>query len=786
MKNDRNASYIVRDLVLAGAGHSHVEVLRRLAMAPVGGLRVTVVSREVHTPYSGMLPGFIAGHYRWDEIHIDLAPLAARAGARLVTDTVTGVDLTDNVLLCADRPPIRFDLLSINSGSAPSIGQIQGADQFGIPVKPIDRFLSRWQKLLDRLRAGDGSPFRLAVVGGGAGGVELALSIRYRLAKVENIDNVDIFLITAGERLLIGHNASVQSHLENELARKGIEVHKGAHIVAADPGSLRTESGRQFAADEVLWVTQAAAQKWSAESSLAVDPAGFIRVNEHLQSVSHPQVFAAGDVAGIDDHPRPKSGVFAVRQAPALAENLRRAATARPLVRYKPQRLSLSLISTGDRRAVASRERFAARGAWVWHWKNFIDRRFMARFRVEELSMRAVKPKWSVPVPEQTGSHAEAMRCGGCGSKLGSDLLASVLSRLRVFVPAEVVTGIGDDAAVLRPVLNSLEVQSIDGFRAMIDDPYLVGRIAAEHANNDVYAMGGTPRTALAWITVPYADERIMEDDLFQLMSGAIQVFEAAGAAVIGGHSSEGAELGVGFAVTGTVDERDVWHKHRLSIGDYLVLTKPIGTGALLAAHMRARCRAEWLVEVLAHMQLSNRDAVPVLRYAGVKACTDVTGFGLLGHAGEMARAARLSVEIWPRAVPTLFGARETMRAGVVSSLQATNERALVGVDLGPFDAADIDVRLSSDPQTSGGLLAAVGPGKLQACLTGLRMAGYAAAAVVGRVCAARDDGLWGVLAVELKGELAEEVPPGPARLIRASAAAQPPLERLDLRHPSS
>jgi len=759
MANNENSDYQIKDLVLAGGGHSHVQVLKRLAMRPVGGLRVTLISREIHTPYSGMLPGFIAGHYDWDQIHIDLAPLCARAGARLIAAPVQGLDLDHDLLHCAGRPPIRFDLLSINCGSAPSVDTIDGADRFGIPVKPIVRFLPRWRALLDRLRAGGDERFRLAIVGGGAGGVELALSIRHRLVKVEKIANVDIFLVTADQHLLADHGAGVQARLEKELARRAIDVHRGVRIVAAESGRLRSEAGDTLLADEVLWVTQAAPQQWPAAAGLAVDAAGFIRVNEYLQSISHARVFAAGDIAGIDGHPRPKSGVFAVRQGPVLTENLRRMACGRRMIRYRPQKYFLSLISTGDRRAVASRHGFAAKGAWLWHWKNWIDRRFMAKFRVGDQVMETAVPRDRVPVPDESAAQhgeagAESMRCGGCGAKLGGDLLARVLARLKVSVPSEVVTGIGDDAAILRPVVNSLEVQTIDGFRAMIDDPYLLGRIAAEHSINDIYAMGGAPRTALAWVTIPYAEEALMEDDLYQLMAGAVAALDAAGASLVGGHSSEGAEVSAGFAVTGTVFEQDIWQKQRISVDDCLVLTKPVGTGVLLAAHMRARCRAMWLVGALEHMQQSNKDALTVLREARIRACTDITGFGVLGHLGEMARAAQLGIEIWPRAVPALPGARELMRAGIASSLQNVNERVLAEVDTGDFEADETHVRMLLDPQTSGGLVAAVKPERVDQCIAGLHAAGYPAAAVIGRVVAAPDDGNWAILAEEVSATL--------------------------------
>jgi len=735
-----------RDLVLVGGGHAHVFVLKRIAMRPVAGLRVTLISREVHTPYSGMLPGLIAGHYTWDDIHIDLAPLCAAAGVRLIAGTVHGLDLDAQTLSCDDRPPVRFDLLSLDCGSAPAIDDIEGADRIGVAVKPISRFLPRWQAMLDRLRD-QRRPMRLAVVGGGAGSVELALAIDHRLREVERIDHVELMLISAADDLLPAHDPRVRTHIEKVLATRGIAVHRSQRVTAAQTGQLRAASGQIFDVDEVLWVTQAGAPAWPAAAGLDTDPAGFVSVRDCLQSVSHPSVFVAGDIASMVNFDLAKAGVFAVRQGPVLAENLLRAACGRPLQRYAPQKHFLALISTGDRHAVASRGRFHAAGRWVWRWKDWIDRRFMAQFEIPcEQTMRLAVPRDRVATNEPEPGLDEQMRCGGCGSKLGGDLLARVLARLQLPMPADAVTGIGDDAAIIRPVVNALEVQTIDGFRAMIDDPFMVGQIGAEHAINDVYAMGGTPRTAMAWVSVPTAAENLMEDDLYQVLAGAIRVCEAAGVALIGGHSSESVELTVGLAVTGMVDERDVWQKSRLVIDDYLVLTKPIGTGALLAAHMRACCRARWLFGALHAMRQSNREAARILRNNGVVAATDITGFGLLGHIGEMARAACLSVDIMPLAVPVLAGARDVVAAGTVSSLQESNERVLGEVDPGSFAPASPDVRLLLDPQTSGGLLAAVCAERVESCVTALRAAGYDHAAVIGQVRPGRDDGCWATL----------------------------------------
>lgn len=737
---------MLKDLVMVGGGHSHVEVLRQLAMRSVSGLRVTLISREMQTPYSGMLPGFIAGHYTWDELHIDLAPLCVSAGARLIAGVVEELRPEEKVLHCSGRPPVRYDLLSINTGSAPSVGDIEGAGRMGIPVKPLDQFLPRWHALLQRLSDGGDKNFSLVVVGGGAGGVELALSMRHRFTKVENFSHVEVALVAADSTLLADHNTGVRSRLVAKLRQAGIRVYLNTRIAAAEHGRLRSETGEEIRADEVLWVTQAAASTWPADAGLAIDDRGFIRINHHLQSISHPDVFAAGDIAGMDGNPRPKSGVFAVRQGPVLAENLRRAACDRALKKYDPQKNFLSLISTGERHAVASRGRFAAQGAWIWRVKNWIDRRFMRKFEVDADQMRPSSSPWHVKRSDLSGPDRDTMRCGGCGSKLGGDLLTKVLQRLSITAPSEIVAGIGDDAAVLRPIANTLEVQTIDGFRAMLDDPYLLGQLAAEHSINDVYAMGGLPRTALVWAQVPFGGEQQMEDDLFQMMAGAVQVLDASGASLVGGHSGEAAELGVGVAVSGNVHQGDLWQNHKIALGDYLVLTKPLGTGVLLAAHARAQCRGVWLARAIESMRQSNKDAVDVFRKIRVKACTDVSGFGLLAHTGQLVQAAKLSAEIWPETIPLLAGVAEMIQRGIVSSLQEANERALMALDIGTFKPSDVRVRILLDPQTSGGLLAAVKPDRAEACVADLNAAGYADAAVIGRVRAARDDGYWAML----------------------------------------
>ena len=375
---------VVKDLVLVGGGHSHVAVLKRFGMDPLPGVRLTLICRDVHTPYSGMLPGYVAGHYGFDDIHIDLEALCRFAGARLFHASATRLDLSGKRVLCDSRPPVPYDLLSINTGSSPNTGNVPGATGNVVPVKPINRFLGQWEAMRDRA-IGALEPLRIAVVGAGAGGVEILLAIQFRLRQLRieaghPADDIEYHLFSESPEILPTHSDRVRETFLQVLAARGVIVHAGAAVAEVAPGRLRTAGGAEVSADTILWVTAAGAPAWPRESGLAVDANGFIEVRETLQSVSHPDVFAAGDVAAVVDHPRPKSGVFAVRQGPPLERNLRRVLLGREPQPFRPQSKFLGLISTGDKYAVASRGAWSVRGGWVWTWKDWIDRRFMRKF----------------------------------------------------------------------------------------------------------------------------------------------------------------------------------------------------------------------------------------------------------------------------------------------------------------------------------------------------------------------------------------------------------------------
>jgi selenide,water dikinase len=747
MPMHRSDQAVLRDIVLVGGGHSHAVMLRRWAMRPLPGVRLTLICRDTHTPYSGMLPGYVAGLYRFDQVHIDLRRLAQAAGARFFRAEVTGVDRGQQQVLCEGRPPVRYDRLSINIGATPAL-EVPGARAHAVPVKPIDLFNQHWLALLERVQARSGR-MRLAVVGAGAGGVELVLSMQARLHRQlqqlgRDASQLQFDLYSSAPQILPTHNARVRRYFERLLGQRGVKVHLGQAVTQVWAGCLQTASGQVFDADEVVWVTHAAGAPWLQSTGLALDDAGFIVVNEHLQSVSDERVFAAGDIASLPNNFAEKAGVFAVRQGPALYDNLRRSLQGQPLRPYRPQRSWLALIGTGDVKAVASRGPLFAAGAWVWRWKDWIDRRFMAGFSDLRAPMEPDADRPGLPLQEDErlqALSAQAMRCGGCGAKVGASVLGRALSRLPMPSPAssDVLLGRGDDAAVLRVPPGKALVQSVDFFRAFVDDPYVFGRIAANHALGDLFAMGAQAHSALALASVPPGLESGTEELLFQMLSGALQTLHAADCALVGGHTAEGRELALGFSVNGWTDEnlQGLMTKAGLQPGDLLLLTKPVGTGVLLVAHQRLQARGRWIDAALQTMMLSNQGAATILRAHGVRSCTDLTGFGLLGHLLEMTRPSGVDVELEWSALPLLDGAVESAAAGHLSSLHASNAQFRSALQSVPSGHAVLD--LLFDPQTAGGLLAGVPAAQAPACLRALRSAGYPQAAVIGRVCPRSD-----------------------------------------------
>ncbi len=736
-------SPIVKNLVLIGGGHSHVAVIKHFGMNPVPGVRLTVISRDIHTPYSGMLPGFVAGHYGYDDIHIDLRPLSQFAGARLYHNEATRIDTENKTVICQGRPPVPYDVLSINIGSTPRIGEIPGAGDFAVPVKPINRFVDHWEHMLSRIIDQPG-PHRVGVIGAGAAGVELLLAVQYRLQNVlmelgRSSEELVFHLISKSDEIMPQFPSGVARRFNRILDERAVVVHRGVEATQVEQGVLALSSGTRLELDEILCVTAAGAAPWLKASGFEVDEFGFIKVADTLQVLSHPDIFAAGDVAAVVNHPRPKAGVFAVRQGKPLADNLRRVLLHKPPRAFSPQSSLLALISSGDRYAVATKGPFYASGKALWTWKDWIDRRFMEKFSNLPEMPEDATPKIDAALtsPETLKQiSAIAMRCGGCGAKVGAGVLSRALSELKPVQRDDVLIGLNDpdDAAVLDVPAGKAIVHTVDYFRSFMDDPYLFGKIAANHSLSDIFAMGGEAQSALAIATVPYGVEAEVEATLKQMMAGAMEILDEANAALVGGHTSEGAELALGFSVSGLIDKDKIIRKGGMQAGNVLILTKALGTGTLFAADMKQKAKGRWIDAALASMILSNRLSADCLYRHGATACTDITGFGLLGHLVEMIRPSGVDVEIDLNALPIMDGALETSRLGLLSTLQPANVRLRRAIRNQQEAVTSEIYPLIFDPQTSGGLLASVPAERAEACVVELKTLEYSISTVIGRV----------------------------------------------------
>lgn len=757
----QNLQPIVKDLVLIGGGHSHAIVLRMFGMKPLPGVRITLITQASDTPYSGMLPGHVAGFYSHDECHIDLRSLAQFAQAQLYIDRVIGLDLTNKKVFCANRPEVAFDLLSIDIGSTPAKTSVPGAAEYTIPAKPVSQLLTQWNQLCRDVASyvftASQQPIRLGIVGGGAGGVELTLAMQSHLHQIfkaaqQPMKNLEIHLFHSRPELMPNYSSWVRHRFQEILTQRGIQLHLQETVSEIHQNSsptpllVKCESGLKVECDRIFWVTQASAPEWLKAAGLATDTKGFIQVNDTLQSVSHPDIFAAGDIATIVNHPRPKAGVFAVRQGKPLFNNLRRTLLGKQLKPYKPQKKYLSLIGTGDKKAIASWGEFGFGSSSVlWRKKDAIDRQFMDRFKNlpemrQEEGLSASSP--DLGVNEKSRLSPSAMRCAGCGSKVGSTVLARVLYRIKQEQPSDdrtkdIVIGLDapDDAAVVQVPAGQLIVHTIDYFRSLINDPFIFGQISANHCLSDIFAMGATSQTALAIATIPYALETKVEETLYQLLSGAVKVLNIAQTPLVGGHTTEGSELGFGLSCNGLAHPDKLLRKGGLQPGQVLILTKALGTGTLFAADMRRRAKGRWIDSAVESMLLSNQAAATCLVQHRATACTDITGFGLIGHLIEMIQASsNVAVELKLETIPVLEGAQETLQQGIFSSLQPENLQVARYISNVEQVSDRSNYHLLFDPQTSGGLLAAIPAEQANACLDSLQALGYLNSSLIGRV----------------------------------------------------
>jgi selenide, water dikinase len=701
-----NNNPVFKEVVLTGGGHAHALVIRKWGMQPIPGVRLTLVSPDPLTPYSGMLPGLIAGHYDVDDMHIDLVRLCHWANVRFVCDAVIGVDPENRKLSLSDRPDLEYDLLSINTGSTPQY-TVPGVDEFTIPIKPISGFWEHWlclqQTLLD-----ESTPQQILIVGGGAGSVESVLAMAWACRNNNALAHQpDFHLVTQAEDILPGYPAKVRRDATSACMQLGITLHKAFHVAEVHADKVADANGNHLGSDHVFWCIQAGAPQWPSRSGLACNEEGFIRVNQYLQSASHETVFAVGDIAHMDKNPRPKAGVYAVRQAPVLFENISNQLLKSSLKTFTPQDKFLSLLALGEKRATGNRGWMAATGNLIWKLKDRIDRDFMTRFSElpERSSMTIEKniPAVLVPQEEKSEELDPAIRCAGCGGKVGPIVLAEVMRALDTHWQPE-------DASIIdwpHPKM----IQTTDQITAPFDDPWLSGRVAVFHALNDLLAMNATPHSLQVAVTLPFAGRTVQRRELSLLMAGIQSACKDESVILLGGHTSEGSVMSIAITANGIPGKRE-FTKSGARSGELLFTNKPLGTGIVLAGHMQGLVAGKVLATTQAVMNTSNRSCSESLAQTEISACTDISGFGLLGHLSEMLAGSGMKPVLKMEDLPIQEGVEALTARGVHSSLLPQNEAFLLSVPWSEAFCKHKAWPILLDPQTSGGLLITASEGQ--------------------------------------------------------------------------
>ena len=685
-----SAPHTDHDLLLIGAGHAQLSVIRRLAMKPVDGLRAILVSDERRTPYSGMLPGVIAGAYEPDALYIDLDQLCGAAGVEFIQARVVGLDPHRKVVTLNTGVKLHADSISINPGGAPLAPMMGDQPDWLLTAKPIGSFWAQWQSWLERWIAqashvsqASQRAANILVVGGGAAGVEIAFAVHNKLTLQAGRPGC-VTIASASPLPLPSLGAGAGRRVLKELKRQNISFFGETRVeITQQRKVLLDGSASDF--DLVIWAAGVDAPGWLADSGLACNQHGFASVDANLQSISHPGVFLAGDAVDFVPKPLPKAGVYSVRMGPVLAKNLVANAVGKGLTAYRPQAHTLFLLGNGQGKALAWYAGLSVWGRWLWRWKDHIDRQFMARFGAE---MTLRKSKMLAAEEKRLG---HSVRCEGCAAKVEGDSLNQALDDISV-------RPLGD-AALLG---NSHWVQSVDAISSPVGDPYLHGFIAVIHALSDLYVSGALidgcrPQLAVQ-VTVARGRPTNEATRLSIIMQGVMAAAAQEGADVITGHSATGQADQVSVTVTGQLKPQvPTAVDNGQPVGVFL--SKPLGVGMMLVARMRGEAKSQAIAACLDRMTTSNRVAADALRAAGALSMTDVTGFGLANHLRSIL-PDKASALLDAKQLPRLKGLPLDRRSSIFMS------NALHAGFRG--EQLSFDEALAFDPQTSGGVVALV------------------------------------------------------------------------------
>ncbi len=724
-----------KHVVLLGVGHTNAHVVKMWRDSPISNTSLTCISDNSIATYSGILPAVLGQQIPPSEMEIDLVRLCSAVGARLIVDDVAGLDLERREVLFRNRPAVPFDVLSVGIGSVPSMEGVTNNGESLVTIKPMQTFLQRLQSAVDRVLSDgpsdegltarkDSGRLKIVVVGSGVAGIEILFCLPSFVASVCDVA-LELELVTRSEQILEAACDSTRQRVTAEIFKRNISVVTGQSIQDVSPSSITLADGNVRDADIVIWATGAVPPELLSQLNVPLDDRGFIATNATLQSVSGQPVFAVGDTGAIVSEDLPKAGVYAVRQGPILWENVQRILRDQPLTAYVPQQSFLKLLNTGDGRAIGEWKGRSFSGRWVKRLKDRIDGRFMNMFRM---------------LYDMSDS-MEQMQCKGCGCKLGSNVLESALASLAMNSSSG---GAGqvqmDDAAVVPLSTGGQVVVSTDFFTTPFDDMYLAGRIAALHSASDLIAMGASVRSAVANVVLPEGDAASQRRALNELLQGARYEFQALKADIVGGHTIVGPRLEVGFTVLGEPLCETLLQKKNLRTGDRLYLTKPLGIGILLAAHMRSQCPATAYDSLIDTMLMRQHTLAAIAGQLGICAGTDVTGFGLAGHLVEMLTSSDVAATLDLSNIPLLPGVVDAFNAGIESTLAPQNRRVGKNISATSDQQMTAQYQALFDPQTCGGLLLGISAAAADDFVAAVHNTGLPAPVCIGQVCQNTND----------------------------------------------
>ena len=685
---------IKNDLILIGGGHAHLSVLMKLSKNPIDGNRITLISNEIDTPYSGMIPGYIEGIYSWRDSHIDLYRLCLKLNVRFIHAAVEKISAQNKEIFFKDRPKIKFDVLSINTGIKSKNSQIKGSSRYCIPVKPISNLANNFLDKITNFKS-------IAFIGGGAGSVELALAVKKRFLNINQ--EINITIITGNSGLLSTFSQKVRAISFKTLNEYGINIIEYKRVLEVQEDQIILSDKSTIKVDKAILSTNAMAPKWVTESDILLNDENYIVVNKSFQT-NYNYVFAAGDIVDFNNQNLSKAGVFAVRSGKPLAQNIKKYIQGKKLADYKFNKNYLSLIGTSNRSAVATKYMIAFNSKFNFFLKKFIDQKFLKKFN-NILIKKRFNYKFSKILflnsfskTKKDISHSnEMMQCKGCAAKVP-------LSALKYTLPQDIVST-SEDAVTIpgHPTL----YQTVDMINAIITDPFLLGKIAANHSISDMISVNSKITSAMMVLQLPFAKTELNSRDLEQVLLGANEIFRLIDCPLIGGHTMIGKDKDpvVGFSILGEKQKEVKTKRRKIKSNDILVLTEKIGSGLIFAGINNYIIDSYFQKDVIKQMIEGNLNFSKVSDNLNILSMTDITGFGLANHLLNLIKRDKnqTGLTIYPSKIPIFSGVKECIDKNVKSSLYQANYDSAQKDIIYKRDKTKLD-DIMYDPQTVGGI----------------------------------------------------------------------------------